>query len=255
MAMNTRIDIVLRNRSESDSQYLSHQIYEDVASLEKIGSYFDPQSELSHVNNHAFREPVKISPGLFSLIRQAISYHEPTLGYFDVTVKSETHNKDTIHQIILSEDGRIIHFQRRGIKIDLSGFIKGYALEQTRSILKENNVPDSLVNMGNSSILALGNHPHGEGWKLDMETGSSGKSILLRDQCLTTSGNNIGERKHIIDPHTNNYIEGLKQISVITDKATDGEALSTALCCVMTFEEKDKILDSFGARLYEDFPS
>ncbi len=64
---------------------------------------------------------------------------------------------------------------------------KGYALETIKSILNECVIENALINMGNSSVLALGNHPVGTGWKVN--------NILLHNECLTTSGNdspNVG---------------------------------------------------------------
>lgn len=51
--------------------------------------------------------------------------------------------------------------------------------------------------MGNSSILALGNHPVGSGWKIN--------DILLHNECLTTSGNDSPSRRHIVSPQNGNW--------------------------------------------------
>ena len=82
--------------------------------------------------------------------------------------------------------------------------------------------------MGNSSVLALGDQPHGKGWKIDFQHGSV-HTIVLHDECLTTSGNNTNERKHIISPFTHSYVEGKREIAVVTESGALGEALSTGL--------------------------
>ncbi len=46
-----------------------------------------------------------------------------------------------------------------GVTINLSGFLKGYALEKTRKLLQHYEVKDALINMGNSSVLLFGHHP------------------------------------------------------------------------------------------------
>lgn len=89
--------------------------------------------------------------------------------------------------------------------------------------------------MGNSSVLALGNHPAGTGWKVNFgnqsETEKTGESqsILLYNECLTTSGNESEGRRHIISPQNGNFVEGLRQIAVVTKNGAVGEILSTAL--------------------------
>lgn len=109
-----------------------------------------------------------------------------------------------------------------GITINLSGFLKGYALETIRDILHSCSIENALINMGNSSVLALGNHPAGTGWKVNFgnqsETEKTGESqsILLYNECLTTSGNESEGRRHIISPQNGNFVEGLRQIAVVT---------------------------------------
>ena len=89
--------------------------------------------------------------------------------------------------------------------------------------------------MGNSSVLALGNHPAGTGWKVSFGDQASTtknyktQSILLNNECLTTSGNNSDDRKHIISPSSGKPLEGVRQVTVVTDDGTTGEILSTSL--------------------------
>ena len=99
---------------------------------------------------------------------------------------------------------------------------KGYALDSLRPLLHEAGIRHALVNLGNSSILALGNHPSGEGWKL-------GHDLVLSDQCLTTSGNEHEGHTHIINPQTGQPVTGKRQIRVITPQGVWGEVCSTAL--------------------------
>ena len=82
-------------------------------------------------------------------------------------------------------------------------------------------IENALINMGNSSVLALGNHPVGTGWKVN--------NILLHNECLTTSGNDSPERRHIVSPRDGKLVEGARQISVVTTNGAIGEILSTAL--------------------------
>lgn len=248
-AMHTRIDILLCGESESDLKYITKEIYNRIQSIEKTGNCFNKESELSYVNTIASYKPVKISPELFSLISETIYYNKLTSGYFDVTVNSENHNKESISNIVLQEKDSTIYFKEKGLKINLSGLIKGYALDSIRQILDKSGISDSLINMGNSSVIAIGNHPNGEGWKVGINNAtdtSPSKKILLKNQCLTTSGNDTLGRKHILDPHSNKYIEGLAQISVITERATEGEVLSTALFA-STQTQHNIILKEFEA--------
>ena len=134
---------------------------------------------------------------------------------------SENYNQNTIHSVHLSAGDHSICFSQPGVTINLSGFLKGYALETIRGILNEALIENALINMGNSSVLALGNHPVGTGWKVN--------NILLHNECLTTSGNDSPERRHIVSPRDGKLVEGARQISVVTTNGAIGEILSTAL--------------------------
>ena len=185
-------------------------------------------------------------------------YHGKTSGCFDVTVHSENYNPDTIHSVYLSAEERSIFFQQPGITINLSGFLKGYALETVRAILNTCCIENALINMGNSSVLALGDHPAGTGWKVNfgnrLETDKIGmkQSVLLCNECLTTSGNESDGRKHIISPHDASFVEGIKQIAVVTKNGAVGEILSTALFAASP-EQREALLVNLRPLLIDYF--
>lgn len=250
-AMHTRIDMILCHKTEDELKDVAHQIEAELATLEKLASYYDKTSELYAVNQKAARHPVALSKALYAIIEAALQYRGRTWGCFDISIQSEGYHKDTWQNIKLLPDCSSVYFEQAGIRIDLSGLLKGYALDKTQQILHANGINDALISMGNSSVLGMGNHPYGKGWKVsfDGQAGTSAHdSVLLQDQCLTTSGNNTKERKHIISPQTGNYIEGQRQVAVVTAGGEVGEVLSTALF-VATPEQWDAIIESFKEQL------
>ena len=222
LAMHTRVDIILCSRkSEGELLLVVNRIYDALRRLEKMANFYDPASELSVVNRTAFVSPVVLSEELYSMIDLCLEYNSKTLGCFDVTVHSENYNQNTIHSVHLSTEDHSICFSQPGVTVNLSGFLKGYALDTIKSILNEFLIENALINMGNSSILALGNHPVGSGWKIN--------DILLHNECLTTSGNDSPNRRHIVSPRNGKLVEGVKQIAVVTTNGSIGEILSTGL--------------------------
>ena len=95
--------------------------------------------------------------------------------------------------------------------LDLSGILKGYALERLRPLLASRGITDALVSLGNSSILSLGNNP----------------SDIPPGHCLTTSGNASSTRRHIRNPLTGEFVTGQRTVSVITADGIEGEILAT----------------------------
>ena len=235
-----------------------NQLYNTIHQLEKIANYYDPASELASVNRTASVSPVVLSEELFGMIDLCLEYNTKTLGCFDVTIHSDNYDQNTIHSVCLSAESRSIFFQRKGVTINLSGFLKGYALERVKDILKAHGINNALINMGNSSVLALGNHPAGLGWKIDfgnqpgLEPKNKEQSILLINECLTTSGNNSAERKHIIFPQNGELIEGIKEVAVVTQSGAIGEILSTSLF-VADAEQNKSLMLAFPSLLKKVF--
>ena len=244
---HTRVDIILScQKSEKELMSAVNHIYDTLCQLERTANYYDPSSELALVNQAASTTPVVISQSLFSMIALCIEYHKKTIGCFDITIHSENYNQDTIHSIHLSPEASSIFFHQAGTAINLSGFLKGYALDRIKEIVNTHRIGNALISIGNSSILALGNHPSGMGWKVGFRNQTNSvqsdkdQSILLNNECLTTSGNDSCERKHIISPWSGQPLEGVRQVAVVTNDGTTGEVLSTSL--FVANQEQRKVL-------------
>lgn len=258
-AMHTRVDIILCSRkSEEELMQVINCIYDALCQLEKTANYYDPASELARVNQIASVHPVVLSEELYTMIDICLEFNKKTFGCFDVTIHSDDYNQDTIHAVHLSSKERSVFFQRAGVMINLSGFLKGYALERIKSVLKESKIEHALINMGNSSVLALGDHPSGSGWKISFgnssHTDKSDKeqTVFLHNACLTTSGNENDGRKHIISPQNGKLIEGMKQVAVVTENGAIGEILSTSLFATSQ-ELRQDLITVFDSLLIEHF--
>lgn len=226
-SMHTRVDMILCGTPEPFLLETADEIYAELERIEKVGNYYSPESELYKLNRDAAGREVAVGDELFSLIETCLSYHKKTEGCFDITVNSHGYHSSSINSVVLNRERKTICYKEEGTTIDLSGVLKGYALDKIKEILHRCRITDALVNMGNSSVLAIGNHPNGEGWKVGFA--ANGEHVLLRNQCLSTSGNETEERKHILSPATGEYVKGKGQVAIVTDDGTTGEILSTAL--------------------------
>ncbi len=228
-AMHTRVDAALIS-TESEDVLLETvaETRKRINSIETAANCFDPQSELSAVNLMAAERIMPVSRELESILRECLRYNVMTDGLFDITVGSDGYDNRMVRDIILPGDGTVV-FRRRGLYINLSGFLKGYALEQVRHIIKGAGITAALVNMGNSSVMALGRPDGQNGWEVSFGNGSRKDTVTLCDQCLTTSGNDSPARRHIVNPETGKLIEGCRFVSVVNRNAAEGEVLSTCL--------------------------
>lgn len=222
-ALHTRIDLLLlAPLTEPEFEAVEEAVSAELLAVEKMGNRFDPNSELSRAVSAANENslsnsptPTPLSPALFSLLSRCLRANQETGGLFDITINSPDFHPGLINAVELfpspDNEGGFFHFHRDGLLLDLSGILKGYALERLRSLLPSFGITDALVNLGNSSILSLGNNP----------------SDIPSGHCLTTSGNESATRRHIRNPLTGEFITGRRTISVTTSDAIEGEILST----------------------------
>lgn len=245
LSMHTRVDVLLvSDFARDDLSLVATQIQSEIDRFEKIANRFDHSSELSQLNTSAFKRPVTLSDELFGLIRDAMIFNKTTLGLFDITVNSLNGFCCGCNLVELDTTSQTVKLNHPDLKLDLSGFVKGYVLRSIRKLISEANISSALINMGNSSVLAIGNHPHGAGWNVETVT----NSFTLNDQCLTTSGNTNGTIWPIIHPLKNEVKTTNQQLSVVTYDPALGEVLSKALY-LATDVEKSTILENIQVEI------
>jgi len=241
-AMYTRVDIVIStDSSRDDLVHIAEQIKTEIVRIEAFANRFDKNSEISRINSNAFKNTLMVSEELLDIIEECLVYNKKTLGYFDITVNSTNGFNNGIVNIFLDRGNRTIKFLHADVRLDLSGFIKGYALRAVCNILQMEKISNALINVGNSSILALGNHPCGEGWKISFPDIKTTNGCVLYNECLTTSGNKEQTKWPVLQPLTGQPIEKYHLVSVITKDPAIGEALSIALYAAAE-NEKELIL-------------
>lgn len=246
-AMHSRVDLLfLHSQTEEQVEQILQEIEQRVQEIEQCANCFDSKSELFALNESVsqcsgneviVREDVQ--PELYRLLCLSKSYHEQTEGLFDVTTTLPSETVSHMNAICL-EQGQVL-ISATQIRINMSGMLKGYAAEQIRILLEQNGVEDMMVNVGNSSVLTRGAGQTAEGWQVAVP--GYGNRIL-RDICLTTSGNHSEARAHIIHPLTGELIRGKRTVSVLTADAVCGEVLSTCLF-LATAAEKQRLLARF----------
>lgn len=228
-AMHTRIDLMMW--ASGDRAALMEEaaggIEREVLRIESFGSCFLPDSEVSRFNDTPPGIPFHASDELFHIIKECLKYNDQTDGLFDVAASSDFPDFRLNEKIFLDPESSSIVRAFDWVRLNLSGFLKGYALDRAVVMARSSGLSDGLFSFGNSSISAFGNHPGGSGWPVS-PAGDKGDVHVLFDQSLTTSGNATEARRHIIDPLTGTYVEGCGTFSVMTGSAAEGEALSTA---------------------------
>lgn len=144
----------------------------------------------------------------------------------------------------LREEDQSAMLMEPGMSIDLGGIAKGMAVDEVRRIYAAHGIQDGLINMGSSSLYALGRSEGGKAWQIGIKHPRSEDKdaylgvLALQDEALSTSGDyerfflQDGKRyHHILDPRTGYPAESgaMSDTIVVSGDVPDAGMLSDLL--------------------------
>ncbi len=236
--MGTRFEMLVIDKSRLESREIWNEIVHELRRLDSVLNRFDEHSETSKINREATSAPVRVSTEMWHILQSCRDYHARTSGLFDITLNDFT-------TVITDADKRSVIFSKNDIALDFGGYAKGYALAKIKDILYQSGVKHCFVDFGNSSILGMGHHPHGDSWKVSVQNpycpGTVLDEISLRDQALSVSGNTPAYSGHIVQPVSGEVVDKRKVVSVTSDNPLDAEVLSTVFMMADKEEQKEII--------------
>lgn len=145
--------------------------FEAVATVHRLMSFHDPDSDVGRLNRQAFDRPVKVHEWTLDVLETSIELHRRSNGLFNVAVAPilqilgllPRHNGDEAVEArppapdaIELLDGEMIRFRDRRAKIDLGGIAKGFAVDRALDVLRgSGSLASALVNAG-GDLAAIG---------------------------------------------------------------------------------------------------
>lgn len=256
-----------------DRETLDH--CEDLcAYYENLISPFVENSEISRINQ-ARGLPVTVSDETADLLRLGIYYGELSGGKFDITIAAASElwnfsdNKDRVLPNPLTLEEAVSHIDYRCVKIegntvtltdpearvDLGGIAKGYIADRLKDYLISSGVRHALINLG-GNVQTLGGRYDGSDFRIGIQKpfsddGTALGAVSASDSSVVSSGNyeRYFEKDgtiyhHILDPDTGYPVQNdLDQVTIISDKSVDGDALSTT-CYVLGLKDGMELIRS-----------
>lgn len=255
--MGTRCAVEFWSTDRVAAERLANAAFEEMRRIDRLMSTYRPDSELSRLNAVAARRAMPLSAELFGLIRQSLEFSQRSDGAFDVSYASVGYLYDFPSQqrpdtaairralpgvdyrhVRLNAARRQVFFERPGMRIDLGGIAKGYAVDRAMSILKAGGIERAMVNAGGDTLI-VGDR-FGKPWIVGIRDPNKRNEVALRlpltDAAISTSGDyeryfdEGGVRyHHIIDPKTGDSARLVRSATVIAPTAVESDALSTAV--------------------------
>jgi thiamine biosynthesis lipoprotein len=255
--MGTRVSVQLWHQEKDQGEMALEAVMEEFHRLDRKLSPYIETSELALVNRMAASEPVVISDEFYRLIVTSLEYSELTGGAFDITFASIGHRYDyrkgikptdslidrtlpliDYRNIRLNADKSTIAFEKPGMRIDLGGIAKGYAVDCGIELLERRGIEHALISAGGDSRV-LGDH-RGRPWHIGIQAPRDKERMAamlpLADTAISTSGDyeRFFERDgvryhHIISPKTGRSADTLQSVTILGPNATRTDALSTSI--------------------------
>lgn len=231
--------------------------------IDGMMSEWKPGSPLSAVNANAGVSPVRVPAELLGLIEESLALGAATEGAFDITwaalwgvwdFRSETPSVPDeseiearrglvdYRRVVVDRVAGTVFLPEAGMLIGLGAIAKGYALDVAAARLRAERFTDFLIVAG-GQVYGAGDRD-GRPWRVGIrsprggehgEAGDTFAVIELRDRSASTSGDYErffeieGERyHHVIDPRTGWPSRGAMSATVVAERATLADALSTA---------------------------
>ena len=263
---------------------------ERLEELDRMMGSESPEGAAQKLHAVAGKEFVKLTPEVYHILEVSQRYSELTQGAWDITLgkaislwgigteyarvpnDSELEMAKELcgwqHLKLRPEDNSAM-LDQEGMSIHLGGIGKGYALDEVRRIFVRHGIKDALIDMGASSICAMGKNERGEDWNIGIRHPRRDNEFLARvrlsDDMLSTSGDYErffeadGKRyHHILDPKTLKPAESsVMSVTVSVEGSFEdagmlGDLLSTAVFVMGPGEGKafmEKLPEAFSAEI------
>ena len=187
-AMNTEFEIFCVHDDGDYAQQASWAAFDLLDRMERELSRFLPNSDISRINHAASGERVRVCRWTMECIELARAAFRETGGAFDISLGTG------LDCLEISAN----HVEaRRGLKLDLGGIGKGYAIDRMAEVLDEWEIRQALIHGGHSSVLALDAPAGLDGWPVTM--GDRNLSRGGRPSVLRVSG---VQGDHVVDPRS-----------------------------------------------------
>jgi len=229
--------------------------------LNSILSDYDPQSELRRLCATAGEgEAVRVSEELWKVLVHADALAKRSDGAFDVTVgpvvrlwrrarrREQLPPPDRLrgarelvgyHLVRLCPERRSVELLKPGMRLDLGGIAKGFAIDEALAVLRQHGITRALVDAGGD--IGLGDPPPEKpGWligiaPLEPDTPPS-RYLWLSRVVVATSGDTwqyveIDGRRysHLVDPRTGLGLTDHSSVTVIAPDGITADGLASAV--------------------------
>jgi thiamine biosynthesis lipoprotein len=233
--------------------------FDEIKRLERLLSTWRSNTELSHVNAEAGRQPVRVSRETLELVVQSMEMAQLTDSGFNIAVgpameawsfteRQHIPSDEELQQlkplvdwtnIQINNEAQTIFLPHRGMRIDIGGIGKGYAADRAVEEMKRTGAQGGVVALS-GDIKTFGVLPERDGFLVGIKHPREDEVVIavidLKDEAISTAGDyeRFFERDgvryhHILDPQTLRPARGCQSVTVIAKEGAVADGLDTGI--------------------------
>jgi thiamine biosynthesis lipoprotein len=263
--MGTEVHFVAYTTAHLDEPAIRdamRRAHAEIVRIEGVMTSWRADSEVGQINENAGK-PVHASDETLGVIEKSLWAGKISGGVFDITfhalgdlwrfgdaaqatpvlpdAKTVAEKKKLVdyRKVKIDPDARTVTIAK-GMRIDLGGIAKGYAVDRASAVLKAAGISDFLAQAG-GDLYGAGRKPDGSPWVSGIRDprGNEGEffaTLELTDHAFSTAGDYAraffvdGKRyHHIIDPRTGYPATACRSVTVWAGDALTADAVDDAV--------------------------
>jgi thiamine biosynthesis lipoprotein len=265
--LGTFVEIAVAGAPPADMEAAVEAAFAAVATVHRLMSFHDEASDISRLNRNAFDHPVAVHRWTFEVLDTALEFHRRSAGVFDIGVAPALQALGMLPRrggeaplpaamakdadaIALLSDGTV-RFRDRGVRIDVGGIAKGYAVDRAVEVLRLCGMGEGVVNAG-GDLAVFGPHPHAIHIRDPRQPARPMCQVGLSDAALASSAGRFdplasGEPagSAVIDPRNGAPVHGVVGATVRAPACVVADALTKIV--MAAGEGAGPLLESCGA--------
>jgi FAD:protein FMN transferase len=265
--LGTFVEIAVAGAPPAEMEAGIEAAFAVVATVHRLMSFHDEGSDISRLNRDACAAAVAVHPWTFEVLDIARDLHRRSAGVFDIGVapvlqglgllprrddetpvpSAATRGDDAVELLL----ERRVRFRDRGVRIDLGGIAKGYAVDRAVDALRRCGIAEGAVNAG-GDLAVFGPNPHAIHIRDPRQPQRLMCEVALHDGALATSGGRFdplssGETADsaVIDPRTGAPVHGVIGATVRAPACVHADALTKIV--MAAGEAAGPLLEFYGA--------
>jgi thiamine biosynthesis lipoprotein len=259
-AMGTYVNVTLVASDSAAGAPAASAAHAAIRLVDSLMSNWTTTSEVARINRVADSVTTRVQPLVGDVIARSLRIWRESDHTFDITVEPLVRAWGFIGgprhvpsdaearaawalvgagDVAFDSAAGTIRFARRGMRIDLGGIAKGYAVDLAMRELRGRGVKSALVD-ASGNMMSLGHPPGSEHWRIGLRDPRDRVPYFARlwldGDAISTSANyeqfvaKDGRRYgHILDPRTGQPASGLLAVTVVARDATTSDSWDTPL--------------------------